>query len=166
MHDAREVANFLLDYADQRLQPLTNMALLKHIYFAHGWHLAAIGGPLISNRVEAWQYGPVIRSVYECFKSNEDRPIVGRAEIFDLSTGEIVKAEGDFSNASKDLMKFAFEYYSRFTAFELSSITHEDGGPWDRVWNRGEGKVQLNMEITDSAIREHFLKLVKSTSIQ
>ena len=39
-YDARAVANFLLDLADERSVPLTQMSLLKILYFAHGWYLA------------------------------------------------------------------------------------------------------------------------------
>ncbi|GFZ79629.1 MULTISPECIES: Panacea domain-containing protein [Sphingobium] len=166
MYDARAIANFMLDYADERRVALTNMAVLKHIYFAHGWHLAACGKPLISNRIEAWQYGPVIRAVYDCFKEFDARPITSRAYLTDWETGEVVAARADFGVDTIALLKATLDYYSGFGAYELSELTHMPGGPWDQVWNAGDGKVRLNMEISNQAIHDYFIKEAKSASIQ
>ena len=166
MHDARQVANFLLDYADERGVALSNMAVLKHIYFAHGWHLASRGLPLISNRIEAWEHGPVIRSVYDCFKSCGAAPVKSRATTIDWATGEIVEARAAFSDETITLLRSTLDYYAGYGAFELSAITHEPGGPWDQVWNAGDGKVRLNMEISNKAIHDYFVSQSKSASIQ
>ena len=166
MHDAREIANFLLDYADERGVALTNMAVLKHIYFAHGWHLASCGLALVSNRIEAWEHGPVIRSVYDCFKSHGSMSITSRATMVDWSTGEIVEARAALSEETKGLLRSTLDYYAGYGAFELSAITHEPGGPWDRVWNARDGKVRLNMEISNKAIHDYFAGQSKTASIQ
>ncbi|HEX8301435.1 Panacea domain-containing protein [Sphingomonas sp.] len=166
MHDARQVANFLLDHADSRGIKLTNMEVLKHIYFAHGWHLASRGEPLISNRVEAWEHGPVIRAVYDAFKSFGSGPIMSRAAILDWETGELTEARGDFCAETTSLLRSTLDYYSGYGAFELSAITHEPGGPWHQVWNAPDGKVKLNMEISNSLIHRHFTCLSSGASIQ
>jgi uncharacterized phage-associated protein len=166
MHDARPVANFLLDYADERGVTLTNMALLKHIYFAHGWHLASHGTPLVSNRFEAWEHGPVIRTVYDCFKKFDAGPITSRATTIDWETGEIAEAQAEFCAETADLLRATLDYYAGYGAFELSAITHEPGGPWDKVRNAGDGKVRLNMEISTKAIHDHFVEQSKIASIQ
>jgi uncharacterized phage-associated protein len=166
MYDAREVANFLLDYADEHGVKLTNMAVLKHIYFAHGWHLASRGEPLVSNRIEAWQHGPVIRAVYECFKQFDARPITSRASVIDWETGEVIEARAEFSAETAALLRSTLDYYTGYGAFELSEITHAQGGPWEQVWNARDGKVRLNMEISNSAIHDYFVSQAKSASIQ
>lgn len=166
MYDAREVANFLLDYADEHGVKLTNMAVLKHIYFAHGWHLASCGRPLISNRIEAWQHGPVIRAVYDCFKQFDAGPITSRATVIDWETGEFTEARAEFCTETVDLLKSTLDYYANYGAFELSEITHAPGGPWDRVWNARDGKVRLNMEISNKAIHDYFVSQAKLANIQ
>ncbi|MCL6584270.1 MAG: DUF4065 domain-containing protein [bacterium] len=79
-YDAKAIANYFLDLAKSKGEKLTLMKLLKLIYFAHGWHLAITGKPLIDEQVEAWQYGPVIPSVYHEFKGFGNQPIT-RSEI-------------------------------------------------------------------------------------
>ncbi|KPF49855.1 hypothetical protein IP65_20095 [Novosphingobium sp. AAP1] len=166
MYDARQVANYLLACAERRGIRLTNMGVLKHIYFAHGWHLASFGTPLITNRVEAWEYGPVVRAVYDAFKIYGAGPITGRATIIDWDTGELIEARADFSSETSKFLDSILAYYSGFGAFELSDLTHVAGGPWDQVWNAGDGKVRLNMQISNDSIRAHFISQGKSATVQ
>jgi uncharacterized phage-associated protein len=70
------VANEFLTIARSKGTPLTPMKLQKLVYFAHGWFLALNPGqPLISERVEAWKYGPVIRALYSQFRDYGDASI-------------------------------------------------------------------------------------------
>ena len=54
---------------------LTQMQLLKLTYIAHGWNLAVNGEPLVSEPVEAWNYGPVIRDLYNHIRFYGSDPI-------------------------------------------------------------------------------------------
>lgn len=166
MYDAREVANFLLDYADERAVKLSNMAILKHIFFAHGWHLAACSAPLVTNRIEAWRHGPVIRAVYDAFKHHDAQPIRSRACVIDWQTGEVLEARAEIVPFTQALLRSTLDCYSGFGAFELSEITHAPDGPWDQVWNARDRKVRLNMEIPNDVIHSYFLSLAKSASLQ
>src|ERR1700738_3701746 len=74
-YDARAVANYFLERAKAEGIPITPMAIQKLVYFAHGWMLAVYGRPLINQRIEAWEYGPVIRDLYQQFKRFGDLPI-------------------------------------------------------------------------------------------
>src|SRR5208282_4587731 len=58
------VANWFIENLS-RVDPLK---LQKLVYFAHGWHLALRDQPLIDELVEAWDYGPVVPSLYHQFK--------------------------------------------------------------------------------------------------
>lgn len=156
-HDSRAVANFILDYAETQGRRLTLMALLKVLYFAHGWHLAQFGTPLIRNAFEAWQYGPVVRIVYDCFRTHGRKLIDGRATRFDPITGKREVVSYALTDADATLLRNSFSLYGGLDAFTLSNLTHEPGSPWDRVWNATGGRVTLGMRIPDEFIREHFL---------
>ena len=67
-HDARAVANRLLQLAEEDGNQLTVMQILKLVYFCHAWTLALYDRPLIEQPIEAWRYGPVIPDVYHSFK--------------------------------------------------------------------------------------------------
>ena len=55
-YDAKSIANFFIDRAKESGETLTQMKLHKLIYYAHGWHLALTGEPLIDEPVQAWNY--------------------------------------------------------------------------------------------------------------
>src|SRR5215469_12461877 len=86
--DPRSVCNLMLDEARGAL--ITNLALQKLLYFAHGQHLIETKEPLVTGYFEAWQFGPVHPAAYSAFKSAGDRPIRFRATRRDPVTGQIV----------------------------------------------------------------------------
>jgi uncharacterized phage-associated protein len=87
-YDPRAVANLMLDEADKRGWTITNLALQKLLYFAHGIHLTKTKRPLVSGYFEAWQYGPVHPAVYRAFKPSGSAPIINRAVAKDPLTGK------------------------------------------------------------------------------
>ena len=66
-YDSRAVANSILHNANETGKKLTPMQLIKLVYVANGWSLALLNRPLISEQIQAWQYGPVIPNVYRAF---------------------------------------------------------------------------------------------------
>ena len=46
----------------------THMKLQKLLYYMQGYHVAALGQPLFSEAIEAWEHGPVVREVWYEFK--------------------------------------------------------------------------------------------------
>lgn len=157
--DAREIANFLLDEADRQGVSLTAMSLIKIIYFCHGWHLAQYDAPLIKNRFEAWQFGPVVKTLYEQFKQNGAQPISGRAEIFDFEKGAWVIAAYNFDEEFKKFIMNIFGAYVGYSAIELSNMTHEAGSPWHQVWMDGARDVRPGMKIANEDIKQHFQRV-------
>jgi len=75
MQNADNVARWFL--SRNRLRSLSgesdfisNLKLQKLLYYAQGIHLALYGKPLFNDPIEAWQYGPVVDSVYQTYKTN------------------------------------------------------------------------------------------------
>jgi uncharacterized phage-associated protein len=50
-----------------------------------------------------------------------------------------------------------FSRYGHLGAGKLVSMSHEKGGPWDKVYN-GSGRANPGMEINDDLIREYFVQ--------
>ncbi|QJE71957.1 DUF4065 domain-containing protein [Aerophototrophica crusticola] len=158
----KTIANTLLEISFQ--QPgmsLDHMKLQKLMYFAHGWHLALVGRPLIRDGFEAWPYGPVNRSVYQEFRHFGAAPINCYASEF--APGETVpKAyvlRKDFKD-SYDVIHGVWEKYSSFTALQLSDMTHEAGTPWSIAKQRGQA------QIPDSDISAYFNTLLRNSRVQ
>jgi uncharacterized phage-associated protein len=157
-HDARAISNALLERADARGRPLTHLSLQKILFFAHGWYLAKHNRPFIGQPFEAWRYGPVNRVVYDQLKVFKDRPIQIRLLKVDASTGEFRAVAAELSDQDQNFLENIHDYYSEFDAGKLVDLTHETGGPWQKVWIMASERAVVGMHIPDDAIRYWFLR--------
>lgn len=164
-YSTKAVANLLLDLAKDRSLPVSPMKLQKLLFFAHGWHLALANEPLLDEPVEAWQYGPVIDSLYHAFKHCGTRPISGYATEFDIEDlQDITPVLSDSDKAQVGpLLNEVLDVYGKFSAVQLSNMTHEPGTPWDDTW-RATGGLRRNADIDDAKIKAYFLARRKSQS--
>jgi uncharacterized phage-associated protein len=156
-YDCRAIANAILDLGDELHLRLTHMAVHKIAYYAHGWHLARTNVPLIRQEFEAWKDGPVQRLVWDCFKASGSSPIEDRATHFDLVSRTATVVREEIAAADLRFIREIVIGYGHLHAFELSEMTHEKGGPWDRVWNAPGGRITLGMRIQHNLIRDHFI---------
>lgn len=158
MHDSRDIANFLLDIADEFNCPISNMAINKLLYFLNGWYLADFEKELCFDKFEAWEHGPVVPKIYQSFKRFGSGPIKARAERFDPSTRSLYYAEYKFDEAERSYIAFVFQSYASMSAVTLSKMSHVEGGPWDLVRNPREGEIYPKGIIPSKLIKEYFLR--------
>jgi uncharacterized phage-associated protein len=155
-YDGRAVANCVLEFAEEDGVDLTQMQVLKILYFAHGWFLAAYGEPLIAQPFEAWEYGPVIRVVRESLRQYGKGPIKNRIEAFDVSTGEIYEFPSCLYKGHREFIRNIFSAYCRHDGWTLSEITHEKDSPWDKIWNSKLPIGRLSLRIDNREIQSYF----------
>src|SRR5262245_56745225 len=107
---AKAVANFFLEKGFKEEIPISPMKVQKLVYFGHGWSLGLTGDPFIEEVIEAWPYGPVIKSLYHEFKGYGNGPITVLATEAVWPTGtkfeemDVVApriTDGDPSNAKR-----------------------------------------------------------------
>ncbi len=155
MFDPRCVANKILDKADERGFEVSNLALNKILFFAHGWHLGVFDGPLVSTNFEAWEHGPVSRDVYHAFKSHTDSPITSRAKMLNFETEEWEVADAELTDELLEFLDRIVDFYGQMTGTKLRAMTHEPGTPWDQVWHSGK-IVDIHMKISDDLTKDYF----------
>ena len=64
-YSAKAIANAFLQRAFNEKKAIGQLKLQKLVYIAHGYYLALTGGnPLVNEPFEAWDYGPVNRTLY------------------------------------------------------------------------------------------------------
>lgn len=150
---ALDIANFFVQLSnDLPEENITNLKLNKLCYYAQGWSIAKLGYPLFDEDIQAWDYGPVIKSVYETYKVCGKNPIAEPSASFDekkLSTDEL------------NLLIDVYSTYGKFSPGQLVTMTHAPGGPWSDVYKKRENNV-----ITGESMSRYFKESEKLDSVQ
>ncbi|MBT2242699.1 SocA family protein [Sphingobium sp. BHU LFT2] len=154
----QHIANYFLDRARDENRTLDQLKLMKLVYIAYGWHLALTGKKLFNEDIQAWQHGPVVRSLYDEFKHFGRSPITQRATEFDMDTFDLTVPEIPESDADVRLiLDKVWAAYKRFNGWQLREKTHEAGTPWSMTYQEG-ARDQI---IPDETIRPHFLTIIR-----
>ena len=145
-YPARIIAEWFLERAKRDGEFLTQMKLQKLVYIAHGWCLALLNQPLLEDDVEAWKWGPVIRSIYREFAIYGPDPIVWESP-------RSVAAKLD--RTVLDVLERVWQVYKRYTASELSSMTHQANTPWSEAYRQADPPAR----ISNDSIKSHYIAL-------
>lgn len=148
------------------LGSLTQMQLQKLTYIAHGWNLALNETRLVSDGVEAWDYGPVFPLLYDHAKYFGKFPITrlisdrddDKLSFFVDRSSHGQPYEATLSEREKEVLNRVWDRYKYYSAFKLSDLTHKPGTPWYETYF-GRGK---NAAMSDQLIQEHYLELARS----
>ena len=148
-HSSHSVARRLLDQANGSQRDISPMKLMKLVYIAHGWMLGLYGRALISDRVEAWRYGPVIPELYRTVRKF-------RAGAIPPDKVEAPGDEHEFDEYEKGVIDQVYDIYGgNYSAIQLSQMTHARDTPWDKTYNR-VGRSSL---IPNDLIEDHYRRL-------
>lgn len=132
------VENYFERENDLNIDPLTQMKVIKLLYFAYGRFLAETRSKLFSSPIIHFQYGPLITEVHNKFNGQRvldiDKPDKEAMDDYNLVSkdGEIV-----------DLLDKVNKDYINYNAARLSKQTHRTGSPWDLTPEREVIKDQL-----------------------
>jgi uncharacterized phage-associated protein len=156
------IANYFLAKAKQEGRALTPMQLLKLVYIAHGWFLGYFKKPLICERVQAWRYGPVIKSLYDGLKHYGSGAVRAPLPISSLPW----QKENALDIETQGLLDSVWNSYSRFSGVQLSTMTHQQGTPWYQAWHEQGGHSQYFAPIDDSLIRRHYEQKIAEMQVR
>lgn len=120
------VENYFEREMDWNIDPLTQMKVIKLLYFAYGRYLVATHRKLFSSSIIHLQYGPVVTEVHDKFTGQ-------RVLDIDKPNQEVMN---DYNLVSEDedvagLLSKVNEDYVNYNAARLSKKTHQPGSPWN-----------------------------------
>jgi len=149
MSKALGAARYLIYLAtpteDEDTDALCHLRLQKLLYYAQGWHLAAVGVPLFPERIEAWPHGPVVPDVYAVFKDFR----------FAVPPAEGCEPE-NLSAREREFVRSVWERYARLSATGLRELTSREA-PWAVAWSKLTLDAAADVEITTDSLRSFFL---------
>lgn len=165
MRDARELADYILLKAAKEGRFLTPLHVNKMCYLVQGFTLRATGECAFHNDIEAWPYGPVVRDVYEAFRTYGRRPIrrlhgtgepvcVGSAQ----EPGTITVLREALGSDVVGIADEVVDGYASIDGGTLIGMTHEDGTPWSEMRRRLK-----TVTIPTSVIQEFYAKIGPDT---
>lgn len=151
MADSITVANRFLELAEDADDALTPMQILKLVYIAHGWMLGLYGRPLVSDDIQAWQYGPVIPRLYNAMRHFRSSPV----------EGPLPGAKGPSLNSDEEsIVRQVYEIYGHLSGPALSRLTHAKGTPWDMTYEPGV----FGIGISNDIIEDHYARMAQEAA--
>lgn len=124
-----QIANYFIQEGKGKFN---HTQLQKLCYISQGITLALLDKFLFYEEIQAWQYGPVISTLYSKLKPyNPDstRSIKNKIPNYEIP---------NFNDYTKKILDFVFNHYGKYTAGQLTNLTHEKDTPWYKVWNKEE----------------------------
>lgn len=160
VHSARVVANALISKGIAEETPLTPLAILKLVYFCHGWMLAYFDRPLVTETFKAWQYGPVIPDLYHALKPYGAQPVRKEIPLVRVARHiggnrfalEFQEPEG-LDEDEQWVIDATFRTHAQHNGIALMNATHTPSGAWDKARKR-RGR---SNPLRDADIRDEFL---------
>lgn len=140
---AVDVAWKLVEIGNKKGQEVTHFKIQKLLYFAHGYSLAILSKPMVSDVVIGWKYGPVFSEVYWMLKAH-------RAGHISSNGSSVLSLSGD----EESLLEMVMDCYGKLTGVQLSEIAAHKMSPWFQVWNKDGG--EHGVVIPNDLIEAHF----------
>ena len=68
MYDALEVSQYIINYCREKKYCMSNLKLQKVLYYVQAEFLVVTNKPCFKDKIEAWMFGPVVKSVYRNYR--------------------------------------------------------------------------------------------------
>lgn len=143
---ALDVANYIIFSVNE----CTHTKLEKLVYYCYADYLCRYRQKLFRDKIYSYKYGPVIKSVYDCYKKTDNCTYVKKiTDPYNLSIkSRILNSVNGFDKV--DSIDKTINKYKHLTAQELSDLTHKQNTPWTQS---GAGNFS-DVEILDEYIFE------------
>lgn len=133
-YDVLEVSRHIINYSNRMRYGVSNLKLQKLLYFVQAYFLAFTesGTPCFKEKIEAWDFGPVVPNVYYYFCG------YGAMKIMNYY-------DEDFSLNYEDrqiIDKIIIEKRD-MDPWQLVEETYRAGGAWDKTYKKGFGNREV-----------------------
>lgn len=115
---------------------VSNLKLQKILYIADLNFLGQIHGRLVDEDFQAWDYGPVLPSVYRHCKAFGSKPV---PDVFWGAQSVAGTGEGQ-------MLDLAWERLGNLTAGQLVAMTHAENGAWVRKYVPGAKMIPITTQ--------------------
>ena len=158
LYSVLDISRFIINYCNEKDYNLSNLKLQKILYFIQAYYLSKTESkePCFKERIEAWDFGPVVPVAYHEYKRFGSTNIPKVTTYIELDDNDfwqskVVEYKDEVvKDSDKDLIRKLVDSFSKFSTTRLVQITHNQS-PWINAYRQGENNV-----ITIEAIRSYF----------
>lgn len=158
MYKVLDVCRYIINYSNREDYGVSNLKLQKLLYFIQVYFLMNSENhePCFSEKIEAWDFGPVVPVAYHEYKQygSTDIPFVDSYINFDIddpwSTSMTQFDESCIREKDKKLINSVVTKLADYSATDLVDITHCQA-PWKDVYVKHKNNI-----ITIESIRKYF----------
>ena len=122
MYYAIDIAKYIFTYADSKDYSITNLRLQKLLYFVYKEYLKQTGQYLFKDIFYAWEFGPVIHTVYKEFENTA---------VFIQKQYKYPK----FEDSLIELINGVVEKYSQYPIDQLIYLSTLSKSAWEKAFN-------------------------------
>ena len=159
-YPVKSVVNAIIQKARANGTNVSPLKLQKLLYYVCGYYVASRKEPLIDHTFEAWDYGPVVPEIYRHFRRFGNSPITTLATDHDWDTDALIAVPPpDGDRRFEKVLDFVWSAYGKYSAVQLSEMTHRAGTPWDQT--RRENPGIKDADIPRQTLIEYFGKFIK-----
>lgn len=156
VYNVLDVCRHVINYSNEKGYGISNLKLQKILYFIQAYFLISTPSKCFYEKIEAWDFGPVVPEAYREYKQYGGMWIPSISKIYFLDRENPWKSEAIpyFDNviekADKERIDAVVDKFSDYSATGLVTLTHAQA-PWINAYEKGKSN-----EITTDAIKEYF----------
>ena len=125
-YDALDIAKYIIRWCDKNGLRITNLQLQKILFFIQKESIRKRGYGIFSNRIEAWQYGPVIPDVFYEFAGFGAMKLVLYEDLFSENSSKDTFIDNESNKIIENILKECI-YIS---PWDLVAKSHVSDGAW------------------------------------
>lgn len=156
MYSVLDVCRYVINYSNDKDYGISNLKLQKVLYFIQAYFLISTPEQCFRERIEAWDFGPVVPEAYREYKQFGSSNIPNVSYYVEMNFDDFWKSKVKkyrsevILDGDKKRIEAVVDRFSDHSATDLVEITHNQA-PWMDAYvpNR-------NNEITPQAIKEYF----------
>lgn len=155
MYDVLDICRYIINFSNSHFSGISNLKLQKILYFIQAFFLQETGNPCFNDRIEAWDFGPVVPRAYHNFKQYgaANIPSISKYLEYDENIWNVKVRDFDeniINNNDRQRINFVLNTFADYSATSLVDLTHNQA-PWREAYIPG-----MNNLITLDAIRRYF----------
>ncbi|RDY30158.1 Panacea domain-containing protein [Lachnotalea glycerini] len=153
-----DVCRYIINYSNNKNYGISNLKLQKILYFVQAYFLTntKLQTPCFEEKIEAWDFGPVVPEAYHEYKQYGSGNIPTISSYYNLDAEDIWNSnrveysENVISVEDRQLINDVIDMFADYAATDLVTITHRQA-PWNDAYIPCKNK-----EITTDSIRRYF----------